>query len=254
MRLASALLVTFTLLLGSHVARGQEKKYTIEDLQALVKSGSWDEASQHLEDVPPSKRDTRWKTVVEQTAMGQLKALDTDRSPLDALIMADAYTKRFNFLAKSRPFMQVRADLGIKGFESCFEARWSTETCSDRLLPFVEGDRGNVDLAVKAALLQVRNAYSYFAAPLYKLVAEWGKGSKKACSTDRLAESTLAAMGLPAQHKMLPAGLRVADVCFPHLKTKLQESAGESSYTKANICPLLRKKKAMGNAKCGGGS
>lgn len=254
MRASSALLLSLILLLAAPPARGQDKRYTIEDLEALVKSAAWDEASQHLEDVPPAKRETRWKAVVEKTAIGQLRALDLDRSPLEALVLADAYTKRFGFLTRSRPFMGVRAELGIKGFERCFEQRWSSETCSDRLLPFVEGDKGNVDLALKAALLQVRNAYSYYGNPLWLLAVDWGKGTKKVCTTDRLIESVLAGLSLPPDHKMVAPAQRIADICFPYVKTKVQAAVGfDEKYEKENICPLLRRKKDLGRARCGGG-
>ena len=244
-----ALFCTLLLAAPAHA----DKKYTIEDLEALVKSQSWDEAAQHLEDVPPAKREARWKAVVEKTAIGQLRALDLDKNPLEALVMADAYTKRLNVLLQSRPFMQVRAELGLKGFERCFELQWSTEQCSDRLLPFVEADRTNLDLAIKAAQLQQKNAYSYWSAALWRVAVERGKASKKVCTVYPMADAIIAAMGLPADHKMVKPAQRVADLCFPYLKTRLQENVGfGEKYAKENTCPLLKRKNAVGKARCAG--
>jgi hypothetical protein len=253
-RVSSALLLLLcSFSLAPPTALGQDKRYTIDDLEALVKSAAWDEAAQHLEDIPPSRRDARWQKVVEKTAIGQLRALDDlEKRPLEAVELADAYMKRLPFLAKNRPFMQVRGELGLKGFDKCNDLSWEKEKCTDLLLPFVEADAGNIDLATRAARLRAKQGYSYHASPYWRLVAEWGKGSKKACTTELLPESTLAAMALASGHEMLEPGLEVADLCFPYLKTRLQAGAGESRATRNNICPLLRKKNAVGNAKCAG--
>jgi hypothetical protein len=246
-----SVLALVCVLLAASAASAQEKKYTVEDLRALVQAGSWDEASQHLEDIPPAKRDAAWKQIVEKVAIGQLKALDLDRDPLAALGMADAYTKRFAFLVKHKPFMQVRADVGYKGFEHCF-AQGAAEICNERLLPFVEADKGNVDLAIKAAQLQMRNRDHAFVAMVWRLAAEWSKGSKKACKAERFTESILAALGRPTDHVTVQPALKAAEVCLPHIKAELQKSAQEfgDTYTKKNVCPLLKKKNAVGKARC----
>jgi hypothetical protein len=251
MRILVGSITSLALLLATSFARA-ERKYALEDLEALVKSESWDEASQHLEDVAPSKRDRKWQVVVEKTAVARLKAFKLDREPLGGVVAADGLTRRHGFLKKNKPFMQARAEIGLKGFERCFQLHWSPARCSDRLLPFVEADAGNLDLATKAAQLQMRNAFAYFAAPLWTLVAAWGKGSKNACTAERLDESVLAAMGLPASHQMLEPGMKVAEVCLAHLKGKLQAAVLGGGYKKTNICALLKKKNAVGNAKCGG--
>jgi hypothetical protein len=250
MRVPTALLLLVTLILAPAAARGDDKKYTIDDLQALVKNGAWDEASQHLEDIPPAKRDPVWRGIVEKVAIAQLKALDLDKSPLEGLVLADAYTKRFSFLVKSKPFMTTRADVGMKGFERCFGDEWSRQTCVDRLLPFVEVDRGNVALALKAAGMQMRAAVAHASAPLWLLAVEWGKASKKVCTAERLDESIMAALALPRDYKQLDSGLKVADRCFPYFKERLQEVVLEDGYLKTNICPLLKRKNAVPPGRC----
>jgi len=92
----------------------------------------------HLEDVPPARRQARWKGIVESAAIGYMKAQKANRDPLEALIAADHFTKRYPWIAKWKRFMSVRAELGMKGFNDCFQRRYSS--CSERLLPFVEAD------------------------------------------------------------------------------------------------------------------
>jgi hypothetical protein len=248
-------LAVATLLCGLAVAAPAraDKRYAIEDLEALVKSQSWDEAEQHLGDIPPSKRDARWKAVAEKTAIAQLRELDLEKSPLEAVTVADSYTKRFAALLQSRAFMQVRAELGLKGFETCLEANTVPEECSDHMLPFVEADKGNIDLAIKAAQLRQKHSYSYKTAALWRVAAEWGKGSKKVCTAYPMADAIAAAMGQPSDHEMVKPALRVADICFPYLKARLQQSAGSGEkHVKENICPLLKRKNDVGKAPCGG--
>jgi hypothetical protein len=40
---------------------------------------------------------------------------------------------------------------------------------------------------------------------------------------------------------------------LPHIKAELQKSAQEfgDTYTKKNVCPLLKRKNAVGRARCG---
>jgi hypothetical protein len=44
--------------------RAQQKPYTVEQLQALDKSQSWEELVGHLQDIPPAKRGPAWNKLV----------------------------------------------------------------------------------------------------------------------------------------------------------------------------------------------
>jgi hypothetical protein len=251
---AVAWLVATALVLGAGPVLA--KKYTIEDLEALANSESWDELVSHLEDIAPAKRDKKWQGIAEKGAIGYVKNYKTDKNPLGGLFAADGLTKRYGLLKKSKPFMSLRAEVGLKGFEACFDMSWSGAECGDRFLPFIEADQGNAELAQKAAQLIIRKQFAYFSIPYYKLAVDWGKASKKVCTTPRLAEAVAAALGLPSDNKLVQPAQAVAEACFDHLKEGLTDKFAEgNSYFVENSCPLLKKKKALTKtqeAKCGG--
>ncbi len=55
--------------------QAEDKKYSLQDLQALEKSKSWDELMGHLMDVSPSQRTAGWNRVVE-SACTRLVSMD----------------------------------------------------------------------------------------------------------------------------------------------------------------------------------
>lgn len=246
----SAVLALLLTLLGGAV-RAEEKRYSMKDLEALARSESWGELLQHLEDVPPAKRDAAWQRIAEKGALGRIGALSTDKDPLWALVTADGLTKRYPFLKKSRSFMSKRAEVGLKGFEACYEHSYSGGPCSDRFLPFVEADPGNVDFALKAGQLVIRKQHHYFAIPYFKWAVVWAKGSKKVCEASRLWDALSAAFDLPKSFKTLvPAAQDVARTCWAHVREDLEARVDKSSYWKENLCPVLKEKKSKAAAKC----
>jgi hypothetical protein len=227
-------------------AHAEEKKYTLADLEALAKSESWSELMHHLEDIPPAQRNQKWQAVVERCATGSIKSFKKDRDPLAALIYADGLTKRYKFLKKSKSFMANRAEAGLKGFSTCFEERYGR--CDERLLPFVEEDETNFDLAVNAAQLMLRNANHYFALPYYKL--GWDRGKAKVCAAKRLGDAVIAGLSLPDDDKKLPMATALAESCFAQLKDVLLKGSFSDKRYKSRVCPIL-KKKAPKKDQCG---
>jgi len=221
--------------------RAEDKKYTLQDLEALAKNESWSELTQHLEDVPPVKRNKKWEKVAEQGSIGSIKDFKDDRNPLGGLILADGLTKRYRFLKKSKAFMKVRAEVGLKGFKACFGHRYMTDTCAERLRPFVEADAKNYALAAEAAQLAIRSMHHYWAVPYYKLA--YDRGKKKACAIKRLNEAVTAALSLPPRDEKVKPAQELAKACFKQLKDAIvKEVATGSSYTRDNGCPVLKAK------------
>jgi hypothetical protein len=226
-------------------AGAEEKKYTMADLEALAKNESWGELLPHLEDIAPAQRNQKWQAVVERCAAGSIKSFKKDRNPFAALAYADGLTKRYGFLKKSKPFMAIRAEAGLKGFAACFEERYGR--CDERLLPFVEED-GSFELAVNAAGLMMRHQHHYFALPYYKLA--WDRGKAKVCSAKRLDEAVIAGLSLPDDDKKLPIATALAESCFTQLKAALLKGSFSDKRYKARVCPIL-KKKAPKKDQCG---
>ncbi len=227
------------------VARAEEKKYTMADLEALAKSESWAELLPHLEDIPPAQRNPKWQAVVERCAIGSIKGFKKDRNPLGALVHADGLTKRYTFLKKSKAFMSIRAEAGLKGFMACFEERYGR--CDERLLPFVEED-GSFDLAVSAAQLMMKHAAHYHALPFYKLA--WDRGKARVCGAKRLAEAVLAGLSLPDDDKKVPLATSLAEACYAQLKDALLKGSFSDKRYKTRVCPIL-KRRAPKKDQCG---
>jgi len=238
--------LVLSLALAGRSAGAEQKKYTMKDLEALVKSESWSELGGHLEDIAPAQRSERWKKIVEATALNLVQAEKADNDPFCGLVLADGMTKRFAFLKKSRPFMDRRAEVGLKGFEVCYAHSYSGGPCNERILPFVEADPGNVDFALKAGQLVIRNQNHYFSIPFFRLAVVWAKGEKKTCEASRLGEALYAALRLPASYTKLVADAReTARTCWPTLRGGLlkQLAAADSSYLVANLCPVVKEQK-----------
>lgn len=233
--------------LAAAPSAAEEKKYTMKDLEALAKSESWSELGGHLEDIAPAQRSAKWKKIVEETALNQLQAEKEDNNPFAGLIVADGYTKRFVFLKKSRKFMDKRAEVGLKGFESCYQMSYSGGPCNERIRPFVEADPGNVQFALKAGQLVIRNQNHYFSIPFFRLAVVWAKGDKKTCEASRLMEALEAALGLPASYTKLVADAKeTAKTCWPTLRGSLLAKLGgvtPTSYLATNLCPIVKEKK-----------
>src|SRR5712691_112583 len=58
-----------TVILLSLGATAATKPYSLADLQALDRTGAWDELLRHLSDVPPSQRGSEWNSVVEHVCL-----------------------------------------------------------------------------------------------------------------------------------------------------------------------------------------
>ena len=246
-RCRSAVAVGLAAILAAAPAAAEEKRYTMQDLEALAKSESWSELVQHLEDIAPAARDKKWQQIAERGILGQLDSMKSDKNPFGALIYADGFTKRYPWLKKNRGFMKRRAEAGLKGFELCYEHSYSGAPCNERFLPYVEGDPGNVEFALHAGQLVTRKQHHYFAMPLFALAVAWSKGAKKVCEADRLSGAMLAALKLPKSYTaQVKAAQEVARGCFGPFKRVLLDAVDEkNSYFLANACPLLQEKKAL---------
>lgn len=242
------LVVVAVLMSSAAPAAAEAKRYSLADLQALLESQSWSELVGHLEDVAPAKRNAAWKTVVEAAAKGYVTHQKLDKNPLGALVAADLFTKRYTWIKKRKAFMEVRASAGIKGFKACLRLRYSG--CMDRLLPFVKADKGNVKLALDAAGLLAGSSPHYHAIPFFALAVRWSKKRAKICLTDKLDISMFAALNAPKSwKKLIKPALAVAELCWKTVKPDLLNHLDvDGAGYKANVCPLLRKRKALSRA------
>ncbi len=72
-RLGWAACLALGMMAGS--VHAEDQRYSVQDLQALQQSKSWDELMMHLWDVPPSQRNANWNRIVE-SACTRLEPMD----------------------------------------------------------------------------------------------------------------------------------------------------------------------------------
>jgi hypothetical protein len=218
------------------------------DLDALETQGAWGELVDHLGDILPSKRDAHWQALAEKSALGYVDGLATDKDAVSALGAADDLTHRYPTLKKSRAFMSRRGEVGIKGFETCFDHDAIGGHCTDRLLGFVDADAGNTELALAAGKLVLRKMHPYVSMPFFRRAIAGRKGAKE-CGDEGLGRSTVAALGLPDRDTRLGDAKEVAsNLCWDALHAALidqfvKESRG--SYYVTNTCDFLKAKNAL---------
>lgn len=233
-----------------------DKKYSMEDLRALAKAGSWIELADHLLDIAPAKRTEEWDKLVETTG---IKILETDATKDDPLLQvsaADAFTKQFPKLKKSKAFMAARAKAGIAGFGRCYENRYSYKFCTEKFLPFVETDKGNYKMAVTAGEMVARGHHPIASLPFFDLAVTWA--GTKVCKAERLDDAVTYSLALSPESDKVPRAQAIAKKCFKALRKRLVKDYKEDSntYYRNAICGLLKAKKALSkkelaDSKCG---
>jgi hypothetical protein len=230
--------------------------YAMADLDALDKRSSWDELINHAEDIPPSQRTDHWDQLVEHAGVGVVSGLDIDKVALSGLGVADGLTRRFPQLKKSKPFMQKRADIGLRAFGRCFELVTEDsdkEACAARLVGFSDGDPDNRDLARRAADLVVKHQRAPAASVpfYYRLIAK--KAKAKECSEDAAKRAVVAALDLPKDDPRVAQAREIgSQLCWDAMQNALvdeilRESAKQQHHYFENTCGFLVEKKALGN-------
>lgn len=228
------------------------KPYTINDLTALEKTGSWEEILQHLGDVSPAKRDAEWTRVQEKAAIEYVSGLAKSREAYAAYAAIVDLGRRYPNLMKIPAFTAKRAEVGLGAFESCFTQSWSGGECVELLTGFVDDDPKNGDLALKAAKLVRRNQNHYVAVPFFVRAVEAAGGKDaKPCLDDDLKLATIAGLGLPPDYDNAKGAKKIAfELCWAALSDAVaeqfhQESKG--SYYFGNTCGELKAKKMLSN-------
>lgn len=176
--------------------------YGVADLQALEKQRAWSELVGHLADIAPADRDATWQALAEESSVALLSTISTDHEMFAALVTADDLTKRFPTLTSSKTFMSKRAEVGLKGFETCFAHTRRGDACTERMLGFVESDPNNGELAMNAGALVTRNQTPFAAVPFYRVAIvgrETSPETAKRCANDELKRAVRSGIDDAAQ-------------------------------------------------------
>jgi hypothetical protein len=221
--------------------------YEMKDLETLSKQGQWQELMEHLDDIPPSKRDAKWQSLAERACASVLAAIEVDDRSLERVIgQSDAMIKRYPALGRSSAFMAKRADVGLQAFRKSF-GHYSHNRGDDpwlgKLIEFVRGDTSTADLPLRAAQLANSLLVKSCSIPILKIGVE--RSAAAVCKAPDLAWSVVSA---------LEDGVWLKDVgelakarCWNELRGPISAALEKSTsrdFTE-NACPLLKEKNAL---------
>ena len=241
MKQSRALCVASILLVTSLASADKDKKYTLDDLKALVQQKSFQEALDHLGDIAPSERKADWQDLAGQVGVG---VVGNGKDALTKLAVMIGVEQQYPVVLKHAKYMSLRTELGPKGFDACW-ADGDTQTCLDYATKFIDDDAGNGKLALAIAKIGRRNMNAYSAIPLFKRALVANKGTA-VCKDDDFKLAVTGALGLPPDFDNAVTGRELATTCWSDLrKGVMDELAKEDSgaYFKANTCQVAPAKK-----------
>jgi hypothetical protein len=227
-----------------------ESKYSIQDLKALNAKGSWEEMVEHLEDIPPSKRDAEWSTLTENACANFMASLElNEKNSRMALFASDRILSRYPQLKQSKTFMAKRAEVLLKSFELSYgysSHSSGNDPWLDALKEFVKSDTLTVDLPQRAAQLVQKRLAAACAWPLWKTAIDRGS---QVCQQAEFQNSILAAFEEGVWKDEIAEVAKTK--CWAELKTPLLtrlEKSEATSFPEA-VCPVL-KEKSVKSQKC----
>jgi len=213
-------------------------EYELKDLEALEKQESWQEAVQHLGDIPPSKRNDTWQRIAEKSGAGYL-ASQEGRATLS---IADDLVKRYPTLKKSKVFMAGRTDAGLKAFGKTYsDSRHASgdDPWLDSLKKFVEEDTVTADLPLRAGKLITSRLVAYIAVPFFKKAILANVGACKDADVKKSLVSALTDNVWTDDAKSL-----VEKSCFADVRGEMEaQLAKGSDGLKTTACPIFAAKK-----------
>jgi hypothetical protein len=231
--------------------------FELKDLEALEKQESWQEILNHLDDIPPSKRNDVWQRVAEKAGAGVLNAIDPSKEgdrgrwgppPLPhAVQLADAILKQYPTLKKSKVFMSARADSGLKGFKVTFSNsshNAGDDPWRDQLKAFAASDPSTPDLQLRAGKLVTSRLVAYVAIPFFKAAINGTPGAG-ICKDADVKKALVSAL---SDSQWTEDAKAMTTTCFADVKGDLEKELGKEpdkiEKLKTNACPIFAAKKA----------
>lgn len=235
-------------LLSTHAVAQSSKgnPYSIDDLEALAKTGSYRELYSHLKDIPPAKREARWEAVVTKTAEGLL-AEETDQGRKARLL--DELQKEYPSLKKSKRLATVGNPKDLKDFESCYTAEGDGEFCTRVLREFVHNHKGQSEVQLAAARLVAVKMAPWVALEFYlQAIANGDKG--KICADDRLANAVLSGLRQSEGEARTNARQVAGKFCWPQVREAVLDEMNQANAVFLDsACPIALEKKALSGLK-----
>ena len=227
-----------------------KKPYTLADLKTLVSQKSFKEAVEHLADVAPSERTADWLGIAADAAAGYIGGLSND-DMVKKILEIERVDSEFPMIMKSPKYAKSRMDIGIKGFDACFDYSYAHKECFDHAIKFVDADAGNAELALKMAKLVRRNTTPHAGAASFfkRAITAAGKNAGAICKDEDLKRVVVSGFNVP-EHYEDAKTVRdmVSGTCWNELKATVQDEwkkAGETSYERRNTCEILKSQRSL---------
>jgi hypothetical protein len=223
-------------------------KYGMADLDALATKGAWEELLEHAEDVAPTARNAAWEKTVERAAMGYMDQLTTKTGAYEGIWTSQQLLKRYPHLRSSKELTVKRAEAAKIASKECLSKSYGGDHCLDMMTDFLKTSGTSPDVGMAFGRIVRANQFHYVAVPYFKWSLDQPKAEAAWCDDEDLSLAVVAGLGLPPDAENA-AGARhiAAGACFAKLKAKVERAAveDESSYTRDNVCAVLRAKGAL---------
>jgi len=225
-------------------AKAKGQTYTMADLDALDKKGSYEELLSHAEDIAPAQRTPAWEKLVEKAASGYMASLTKGSSSFEGVWTSQSFVKRYPFLTKSQDFMTKRGEAGKSAAERCLADSYRGQHCIDMMKEFLQTTGTSPEVGLAFGKITRKNQNHYVAVPFFK----WALDAKKDasfCGDEDLKLAVVAGLGLPADYDNAIDSRAIAtgtcwDTMKADLKTELVKNPG--GYYKDNTCAVLKSK------------
>ena len=224
--------------------KAKEGTYSMADLQALEKKGSWEELLGHAEDVPPAQRGAPWDKLVERAASGQLQTLASNTASFEGVFTSQALLRRYPQLTKSPDFMTKRGEAGKTAAEVCLRESYRGQHCIDMMKDFLKTANTPVDVGFAFGKITRKNQNHYVAVPFFK----WALDQKKEaswCGDEDLKLAVVAGLGLPTDYENAAGARHIAtNACWDNLKADIRKELIENptGYYRDNACAVMKAK------------
>jgi hypothetical protein len=227
--------------------KARDNPFTMADLKALEAKGQWRELVQHLDDVPPAKRDAAWEALLAKAAPEFMAQSAKEKDAFEGFYMASHLVDKYPQLTKNKAFMDKRLEVSKVAFKECFAQSYRGARCLKAAQEFVATGENNPDSAFAIAKIVRLGQNSHVAIPFFQKGVDGRKAGDAACADEDLKISVLSALALPTDYDNAKVGRTVAaGVCFDNLRPAIEgELKGSSGAYAENACSVLKAKNAL---------
>lgn len=209
-----------------------EERYTLEDLNALKATQSWQELLAHANDIRPSKRNKDWQKLVEQAAIGlfsqSLQAGDSGK----AIYLGQEVLQTYPFLSQSKSFTISFSQALVNAAQPCI--RYSSEGCVENYGHLLATLSPAADVSFAEGVKVFQNVSKSLAVPFF---ASATKQSAQYCSEEKVANALLYTLERPQNANFELAKEVATTVCVGTALANFENYVIESKSVRAALCP-----------------